>query len=472
MRKQLRNIIISVCVVAVLVVGIVAVNFMVKPSASTSSSSASSTTSISVLKTDSSKITVLHVKNSKGEYTIRHSGGKYTIDGIKTDYLTQSNVQSTVASASNVTATKLIERNSSNLNQYGLDRPTITVDVTGVGGTTNTLEIGKENPTKDGYYITVKGSNNVYKADTSINSTFGGTKLDYVSTTISAIDSSKLAKLTAMTFSGTARKTPIVLNVEKTSSSASSSSSTPTYKMSSPHSYEVNSDNMSTLTSALESLSASSVLSLDCSAANMKKYGLDNPEYKFSFTYLGKTTVLDFGKSYKSGSTTYVPTVVEGRSIIYNIDPSTVTFYNWQLKDIASTMLYSENIDNVKSIIVTSGSESYTINLSGTGDKITGTCGSKKLSLSNIRNCYENLLSITYEGEATKPAGGSDYASITYTFHGKKAPVKMDFIKMGSRQSFWSINGQGDFYVLNSKIDTALNATRNLAAGKTVAAPY
>lgn len=472
MRKQLRNIIISVCVVAVLVVGIVAVNFMVKPSASTSSSSASSTASISILKTDSSKITVVHVKNSNGEYTIRNSNGKYSLDGVRSDYLAQYKLRNLVVSSSDVKATKLIEKNSSNLKQYGLDKPSITVDVTGVGGTTNTVEIGKENPTKDGYYITVKGSNNVYKAETSVESAFIGTKLDFAYTGLSSIDSSKLTKLTAMVFSGTSHKTPIALNIAQNATATASTQNIPNYKISSPGSYDTDSDKMSTLISALESLTASNAISFDCSAANLSKYGLDNPEYKFSFTYLGKTTVFDFGKSYKSGSTTYLPVMVEGRSIIYNIDPSTVTFYNWQLKDVTSSLLYSENLDNVKTITVTSGSESYTINLSGTGDKIIATYGSKKLSLSNIRNFYETLLSISYEDEATKPAGGSDYASITYTFHGKKAPVKMDFIKMGSRQSFWSINGKGNFYVLNSKIDTALNATRNFVAGKTVAAPY
>lgn len=476
MRKQLRNIIISLCVVAVLVIGIVSVNIFVKPKSTDASSflSTSSTASIQVFKTDFSKITSVHVKNAKGEYTIRQSNGKYTVDGINVT-LNKTNLASAVSAVSSVKAIKVIDKNAKDLNLYGLQNPEAVIDVTS-GGVTKTINIGKTTPLADGCYMSLKGSNEVYKAATAFSTTFTGAALDFVDTTILNIDESKMSDLTSIVFGGTARPNKIVLEAEKTklssSSSSSNSSSIPLYQMTSPAGYALNTQNMNTLTSSFQSLSASNAISLDVSSANLKKYGLDKPQYSLSYTYSGKNTTIDFGTPYEDGSTTYLPVMVEGSSVIYRIDSSKAAFYNWQLKDICSSNLFAEEISAVKSVTVTSGSESYTINFSGTNNNITATCGSKKLTSDNANNFYQTLTNMSSEGQLTTPASGSAYVNIKVTFNdASKAPLSMDFITMGSRQCAWAINGKSDFYVLKDKVDNLLQVTRNFAAGKAVSAP-
>lgn len=477
MKKQLRNIIISFCVVVLLVAGIIVGNKVIKKTTTSSSSGSESSSSltISVFKTTSADITAVHVKNSNGEYTIHQADSKFTLDGIKTSILSQDSLSSAVTAAADIEATKLIEKGSTSLDKYGLDNAEEYIGIT-AGGKTVTINVGDETPLKDGRYINVKGSSDVYKIDTTVISSFEDTAQEYVNLSICGIDSTALTNITDLEFGGSSRAKPIVL-VEDTSAASSSSaasttssdSTTPTYTMQSPSDYPVDSDKTTSVLTTLESLSASGVISLDVSDANLQKYGLKDPQYTFSATNKGSKMTLDFGTPYDDGGTTYLPLVLEGTPVIYKISSSSVTFYNYQLTDICSSLLFLKNIDTVKSVTVTKGSESYAVNMTGTGDNLAGTCGSTKLLADNIRKFYEAFIGISFEGAAEKPANGSIYAKVVVTYRDtSKAATTIEFISIDSRRSFWSIDGKGDFYVLNSSIDNLLAKTKELAAGKTL----
>jgi hypothetical protein len=472
MKKQLRNIIISFCVVAVLGLGIfLLAKFVPTNSSSSSSVTSSSTPTLTVYKTDSTKITSVQVKNATGGYTIRQSGGNFTLDGIKNVPLTQTALSSAVTAASDVTASELIQTNDSNLAQYGLDKPKIVITVTSTGGTTSVIDVGNEAPAADGYYVKLANKTDVYKStDTSIHDTFAGTAIDYVDTTITALDTSKLTEMTSIFFGGSSRTAPIVLNEDQSGAAAAASSDTaPPYLMVSPHTYGVDPDKITTVTTAIQALSAASTLSLDVSSANLAKYGLNNPKYTFGFTFDGKKTTIDVGTPYVDSGTTYLPIILEGTPVIYSIGETTIPFYNWQLTDICTGILFSEYIDTVKTITVTTGNESYTINLTGSDSSLSGTYGTKKLVTSNIRLFYETLVGMNFEGQAAQPKNGSVYAHVEVDYHNTaKAPTKMDFTTIDSQKYFWSINGNGEFYVLKSQIDIMLKAVRDLTAGKTV----
>jgi hypothetical protein len=276
--------------------------------------------------------------------------------------------------------------------------------------------------------------------------------------------------MTSIIFGGASRTAPIVLDEDKTGVAAAASSNTAApFLMASPSNYALDSEKVSTLTTGLEAISATSALSLDVSPANLAKYGLKNPQYTFGFTFNGEQTIIDVGTPYVESGTTYLPIVLEGTQVIYSIDESTIPFYNWQMQDMCSTLLFSEYIDDVKSITVTTGTDSYTIDLTGSGDSIAGTYGTKKLASANIRQFYESLVGISFEGQATSPKNGSLYCHVEVDSHNSAtAPVKMDFTTIDSQKLFWSINGKGDFYVLRSNIDIMIKAVRDLAAGKTV----
>lgn len=474
MKKQLRNLVLSLCVVVLLVAGVLVWSNVIAPKINTSSSSStttSSTASIVVYKKNSTKITKLHVKNSKGEYTINQKNSKFTLDGITTSILSQDSLSGTISTVADIEATKLIEKNATNLGSYGLKTPKEVLDITTSDGKTVTINVGKDTPVADGTYINVKGSSTVYKANSSMGSSFTEGKTYYIDTTLYTVDSSSLAKLTRLEFGGTSRAKPIVLQEDTaaTKAAATSSGSTPVYLMKSPYAYPLNDTNVSTLTSAVESISADSVISLDVSDKNLQKYGLKSPTYTFSATYNKKKTTFDFGSSFVEDGTTYLPVVIEGKPVIYKVDSSNLTFYNYQLTDLTSTELFTPNISTVKSISVTSSNGSYTLNIGGTSSNIKGTVNGKIVKDANVRGFYAYVISVLTEGEATKPAKGSTYATVVFTYNdAKKTPTTIKYISMDSRRCFISMNGQGDFYTMRTSVDTMLTEMQNLVAGKTV----
>lgn len=475
MKKQLRNIVISLCVVVLLVAGVLVWTNVISPKIGSSSSSSSAVTSSSVsfpvYKTDSAKIISLHVKNSKGEYTINQKDGKFTLDGIAASILSQDSLSSAVTTAADIESTLLITKNAANLAPYGLKAPKAILDITTSDGKTATIYVGKDTPVNDGTYISKKGSSAVYKVSNSIDTTYMGTKMDYVNTTIYSVDSSSLAKLTRLEFGGSSRTKPIILteDMAATAAGASSSGSTPVYVMKSPYPYPLNDTAPSTLTSAVETITADSVISLDMSEKNLRKYGLINPKYTFSATYNNKTTTFDIGSPFDQDGTTYLPVVVEGTPGIYKVDSSNMSFYNYQLTDLVSTQLFLPNINTVKSISVSSSRGSYLLNIGGTSSKIVGTVNGRIVKDANVRGFYAYAISVLTEGEAVKPAKGAVYATIVFNYKdAKKTPMTIKYITIDNRRCFISMNGHGDFYALRTSVDTVLQQIQNLANGKTV----
>ena len=476
MKKQLRNIIIAFSVVAVLVVGILILTNLVKPMSSTSSSSdsSSSTPAITVYKTDSTKVTSIQVKSGSSEYTIRQASGVFTIDGLNNVPLNQSTVKDSLSDSTDVTASRLIESKSSNLKQYGLDKPKIVVTVTSSDGTSYVIDVGNATPASDGYYIKLGNSNDVYKSESqAIHDDFSGSVIYYVNTEMTSLDTTKLTEMTSIFFGGSSRPATIVLDEDKSTEAAAASSETaPGYLMVSPRTYALDNDQISTVTTALPAILATSVLSIDVSQKNLTKYGLVNPKYTFGYVFDNQKTTIDVGTPYDDSGTTYLPLKIEGTPVIYSIEESSLPFYNWQMSDMCSTMLFSEYIDDVKSITVKTATDSYTINLTGTSDALVGTYGKEKLVTDDIRLFYQSLAGISFEGAATQPKNGSLYCHVEVDFRNAATPpVKMDFTSIDGQKLFWSYNGTGDFYVLRSQVDTMIQAIQSLTAGKTVVLP-
>jgi hypothetical protein len=479
MKKQLRNLIISLCVIVLLVVGVVVWTKVVSPKIASSSSSESSSSeqTIQVFKTDSAKITSLKIKNKNGELTLHQKDKTYSLDGIKTELLDTGNISGAFETAADIEATKLIEKSASDLSKYGLNKPLVTVDIV-EGDKTTTIYIGNTTPTGDGNYLCIKDNNDVYKVDGTVYTTFNYGELDYINKAICGVDDTDLCGITEMEFSGSARAFPIKLTEDMSalpSSTANgndittSSNATPVYKMVEPYTYEVDAQKTTKIVQDLQDVSATGIISLDMSDTNLAKYGLKNPKYKFSATYNGKKMTLDFGTPFTEDDINCVPVVLEGTPVIFKIGESAVEFYNYGLKDLCSSLLFVQDIANIDTVTVTKGSESYNIKLTGTADNLSGTCGGTKLKEDNIRNWYASIVGITFEDEVAKPSTSSVYMKVYITYRNiKKDPTTMEFIPIDSRRSFWTIDGHGNFYVLNSTIDSMFSKTKDLAAGKDI----
>ena len=89
---------------------------------------------------------------------------KFKIDGI-------------VANFKQLSAKRIIEEDSIDLNKYGFDKPAV-VTVTTSEGLEIGVEVGNETPTKEAYYLKKKGENTVYTVETYLGEYFSYSKTD------------------------------------------------------------------------------------------------------------------------------------------------------------------------------------------------------------------------------------------------------------------------------------------------------
>lgn len=476
MTRQVRNIVIAVCVTAILGGSLLLLDTLPggkKSSSSSSTSSTSSSSSISLLSYKSSDLKSLRVTNTLGTYNIALSGGTYTVDTLQEAPTNQSTIQSKAADVLGLKATSLIQKDASDLSQYGLANPTATLVLTTADGKSNTVKIGNKAPSGNGVYILKPGTNDVYLSSTMQNDDFTQSPLVYASVTVSSLSTS--ARLSAYQFGGASRSTQFTVAVKEDTSSSSSTSSSAsasyTYSVSQPFSYAANTTNVAKITTALQSLSATNVASVDVSDASLEKYGLLHPAYTLTYTVDGQNTVLSFGNVDTGSNLVY--TMISGKKAIYAVDTaSAAAFYNDQLSDVLSTSILSADISTIKSITVQGNGETHSFTLSGSSDKLAvQTAGGKKLNIDNFRNYYENLLAVTTRGGASKPSSGSPSLTITVTYNDNTPQQAVSFIPLDSDKSFVQINGVGALYVYNSQISSLLTLTQNVEAGKTVQAP-
>lgn len=121
-----------------------------------------------VFQVDADDISELTVEQEKNQYTFQKEEDTWTYTGEDGFPLDTDELENKAAAITSVTATTIIE-NPENLEDYGLDSPSVKISVKTVDGETETLEVGNENTAVAGCYVTVNGDDsNVYLVDSLV----------------------------------------------------------------------------------------------------------------------------------------------------------------------------------------------------------------------------------------------------------------------------------------------------------------
>lgn len=483
MTRQIRYILITVGVLVVLVLALLLVKYL--PSAGTKksasgSSSASSAADITLTKIDTSKIKMVQVTNAKGTFTIRKNGSNYAVDELGNAPVSQASVENLVEEVASLSASQKVASDSSNLDQYGLKTPKSTVNIETTDGKTTTITTGGSSPIGNGVYAMLKGDSNVYL----VTSTFGddvtqaANKL--IDLVITSIENTNFGKVTKIAFGGAANPNPVQLAIDPDAASTYSATTDssgnvqpPAYTITSPGNYASNSENLTTLLNGLSSFSASDFVTSDMSDQTLEKYGLKNPAYTISYTYNGKENTVSFSQPTDVNGSSYLYVRTSDKNVIYDVATSTVSFYKWGLSDLAASLVFTPpNIDDVKTVTVTAGSNTWIYGLNGAGDSLKVTEGSKTLNTSNFRNFYENLIGFTNAGVSSEGANGALQLKITFTYHNaSKRPDVIEFHKIDDYKSEYVINGQANFYVKSTSVNQVIQYAQDIINGKSVPEP-
>src|SRR3984885_5698189 len=101
-------------------------------------------------------------KKGLDETDLEKTNGKWHFTAPNPYPADQDAVSQLVASAANVSSDRVVDEKASNLSAYGLNAPSLEVDITGKGGKVSKLKLGDDTPTNSGAYATLDGDPRVF----------------------------------------------------------------------------------------------------------------------------------------------------------------------------------------------------------------------------------------------------------------------------------------------------------------------
>ena len=117
-----------------------------------------------ILKVDPADVTQLTLKQKQAEpVTVeKNASGKWQITAPKAYPADQEAVAGILSSLSGLNGDRVIEEKASGTKQYGLDPPSVEVDITGKSHAIRKLLLGDDTPAGGNVYATVAGTSKVF----------------------------------------------------------------------------------------------------------------------------------------------------------------------------------------------------------------------------------------------------------------------------------------------------------------------
>ena len=151
-------------------------------------------------------------------------------------------------------------------------------------------------------------------------------------------------------------------------------------------------------------------------------------------------------------------------SLVFNlvalVDGATLDFLNWDLIKYVDNSLFMLNINDISDIYVKSGEFEAGFKLVGEGQEIKVTPSGRtepldETDLQNFRQLYKTYLSIKLEDYTDSTSTDELLLELRFiTDAGKSYEFK--FYPYSTRRCYYTVNGQGEFYVLRDMVEKAI----------------
>ncbi len=345
-------------------------------------------------------------------------------DDLKVD---ASAIDSIAWNVSSLTAEKLIEEEPSDLNQYGLDKPS-KVSIKMADSSTHTLELGNQTPTKGGYYVKTADSNKVY----TIGS-YTGEKLDVKKNNIR---DKTLYTLTSDDIN--------VLSMDRAGSNVFTAKKESDGNWSLSYPIKYNAD-LSDIAPMLDAVSAFSVMNfVKDNPTDLEQYGLKNPKYALGFATNDQVYKIFLGNEKVKDKEIYA--MMDGGNEVFTLEESSLTFIDKPLEEIIEVFAYIVNINDVSRVVVNMDGEVDTSAIKTdeeNKDNDEFTFNDKKADDSLFRKYYQGLIGVTIN-KVVPDANPVGTPEITFTYTLKKAPgtMKVEFIPKDEYDYYVVKNGE------------------------------
>ncbi len=208
----------------------------------------------------------------------------------------------------------------------------------------------------------------------------------------------------------------------------------------------------------------------------LAEYGLDKPDLSASFEFDGWRSTVYFKQSSTEG-VWYAYSVISSLTtddayctdIIAKITSETAEWPAWDVVDFLDHNLLSMYIDEIDTLTFTFGGKEYKFVLTKDED---GKLSEVKLDgnvvdTQSFRYLYVSLISITIKGEYAE-GDGEPAEVLRVKVDGASKSPEMVFYRVTTSKAYYTIDGEGRYYVLLDTVNTVKYKVQQLSEGKEV----
>ncbi len=398
---------------------------------------------LKILSVNADDMVEVTLENGDIKYTLTHNNDKYNItypSGIRFD---NEVINTTFTNLSSLSGDKVFKDDIKNLYKYGLDKPS-TVTIKFKDGSTKIVDIGKETPTKDGVYVNLRGTDNIYVLSPYFADTL---KVDDVYFNDRSLYEPKKEDILEISAQRAGEPVYTIKSGDEN------------WSIAAPVSGNINTEKVESLLNYFSTLSASSYISK--ASTDLSVYGFDKPSYVYEVKAKTGNIKLILGKEKEKDTDIYG--MIEGRKEVFTLSMSTLKgFLDMPLNDLLERLVYCADIREVKDMSVTmdGNTTKSTISLDpdNNKDKDKFTVNGKDASGKDkngeflFRNYYKALIGITFSDidVDAKPTGTPE---VTIIYNLNKAPgsVKLELIPASATTYYAVIDGKYTGKIVSKK---------------------
>lgn len=444
-------------------------------------------------------ITKIDVKNNSGNYSIssytpktktKETDPKTKKPVYKTDatvykligyenFTLQDGVADEIANACATLKFNSVssENASSNLKDFGLDKPRATVKVTYSDNTKSVFKVGNDAAQNLGTYVMFGTGKSVFLCDKDTVSKFLYGVNKYISLTINkSASDNNTSEYKTLTLSGSKFSRSITMKPNPDTEHIAAANI-----IVSPISTYADDTEASTVTGAVRGLYAKSVAALNPSSSKLSSLGLSTPYAKLFAKYSDTTINLIASKPDAKGDCYLMN---NGGNVVYKIASSSIPWVNTTEKKLISGYVFYPELSGLKQMSVSFSGKTYNFDIKTTETKTTDENGddtsttdtstsykNKKLDEGNFETYYKNATLITKAEKNGASASGTPSLSIKYTYSGSRKADTVTFHKSGSKY-IASVNSKSVGTVYANYVEKLISQTPTVAKDKEVKSFY
>ncbi|MBQ4557207.1 MAG: DUF4340 domain-containing protein [Clostridia bacterium] len=446
-------------------------------------------------KVSSENVRSLLVSNENGEYKIIRRNNALVIEGHEGLVLDQEKLIQMIVNAGYTLSTFRSEVTEADFEKYGLGegQHIAYFELTTRADEVYTVYIGDRTLAGDGYYVRYPGRNAIYVLDNTIEKDLLGT-VEYLVNTMIVYPADINAYILVPEFLIMRDGVPYCaieyLNPDKRSELAAAS----VHRFSYPENYNeyFAGDAYTSVLKLFANFVCDEVVSIELGDDTLKSFGIDPEKPKYAVTY--QTVLLDdngtpsdvfpnalfFSEKQKDDAGEFYYVAAPAFGIIGRVDSARLAFLEYELDKFVSNYIFSVNINNVKTLSFKNKDLDVSFELSGDTNEtlsvVEKNSGFAPETMDSFRDLWQVLLMIMHDGVSDI----SDDDKAVLLADDKNVMLEMTVItKAGNervfkfyqytdRRVFYTVNGDGEFYVTRTMIDKTIADISRLLNGEPI----